>query len=613
MKYLATILLALLTVPVLPAQQPDADNLLDNLLAKARVAQSNDDFVAAEQAYQQAVHIRPDIPELWANLGLMQHQIGQKKNAILSFRKALARNTGLLVPNLFLGIDLIDSGSPSEAIPYLLAAEKLQPGDIQAPLALGRAYAALQRNLDAGDAYTRALSIDPGNSDAWFGVGMMSLRQVETDTRRLISESPKSTYLTSLQALVFAEEGKLPQAAERYEMLLASPAAPYCSRAEYVLLLARQRESGDETLDDSMCAITPLVRMNKALRVGDYNGAWHDLLTLNRLSREVLRSNLDLLWTGLSAQQLEQVAGSLDMATSQLPEDLLAALRSSLHQTSPEVEMFVSKSCGTKGPDGPTVPSSAGSISPVECAYYTGDYRRASQEARRLTAAAATHTSGLYWEIRADQRLATAALARAEETATKNSSRIAVLMGDLYRQKQQYGAALSEYQKALRLNPSDSGAMLGTATAYFLEAKYDEALASAQKALAADPREPRLNLLVGEILIARGLYPGAELALNKSLKADPELLPRVHELLGRCYASTDRANDAIREFTLALPSDEDGSVHYELALLYRKNGNIAAMKSALEISQRLHRERLNEAQVAMAAVQQASSSPKQTF
>ncbi len=134
MKYLATILLALLTVPVLPAQQPDADNLLDNLLAKARVAQSNDDFVAAEQAYQQAVHIRPDIPELWANLGLMQHQIGQKKNAILSFRKALARNTGLLVPNLFLGIDLIDSGSPSEAIPYLLAAEKLQPGDIQAPL-----------------------------------------------------------------------------------------------------------------------------------------------------------------------------------------------------------------------------------------------------------------------------------------------------------------------------------------------------------------------------------------------------------------------------------------------------------------------------------------------
>ncbi len=34
-----------------------------------------------------------------------------------------------------------------------------------------------------------------------------------------------------------------------------------------------------------MCAITPLVRMNKALRVGDYNGAWHDLFTLNRLSR----------------------------------------------------------------------------------------------------------------------------------------------------------------------------------------------------------------------------------------------------------------------------------------------------------------------------------------
>ena len=256
--------------------------------------------------------------------------------------------------------------------------------------------------------------------------------------------------------------------------------------------------------------------------------------------------------------------------------------------------------------------SSAVTLSPIECAYYTGDYRKASQEARRLTAVAATHTSGLYWEIRADQRLATAALAQAEQTATQNSSKIAVLIGDLYQQKQQYEAALSEYQKALRLNPSDSGAMLGMATAYFLENKYDDALAAAQTALAVDPAEPRLNLLVGEILTTRGDYTGAELALKKSLKADPELLPRVHELLGRCYASTNNVNDAIREFTLALPSDEDGSVHYELARLYRKTGDMPAMKSALEVSERLHKERLDRAHAAMAAVQQASS-PKPTF
>jgi tetratricopeptide (TPR) repeat protein len=611
MKNLAALLLALLTVPVLPAQQPEEGGQLTNFLAQARVAQSNDDFVTAEHAYQQAVRIRPDIPELWANLGLMQHQTGEKTSAMVSFRKALALNSKLFVPNLFLGIDLVDSRSPGEAIPYLLTAEKLQPADVQAPLALARAYVASQRTLDASDAYTRALSINPGNSDAWFGLGMMSLRQVEADTRRLISESPQSPYLVSLQALVFSEEGKLPQAAEQYKALLTSPGAPYCSQVEYALVLARQQTSADLLPHDSKCAIAPLAQMNKAFHAGAYNYAWNDLLTLDQLSREVLRANMDLLWTGLSPQQLEQVEDSL--ASSRLPEDILAALRSSLHRTTPEVELFASNACSKKGPDGSPVPSSAGTLSAVECAYYTGDYRRASQEARRLAAATATHTSGLYWEIRADQRLATAALGEAEETATKNSSRIAVLIGDLYRQKQQYDAALSEYQKALRLNPSDSGAMLGLATTYFLENKNDEALTWAQTALAVDPTEPRLNLLVGEILTHRGDYPDAEVALKKSLKADPELLPRVHELLGRCYASTDKVNDAIREFILALPGDEDGSIHYQLARLYRKNGDIPAMKSALEVSGRLHKERLDRAYVAMAAIQQAASSPKPTF
>ena len=189
---------------------------------------------------------------------------------MLSFRKALALNSKLFVPNLFLGIDLTDAGSPREAIPYLLAAETLSPADVQAPLALARAYAASQRTLDAGDAYTRALSINPSNSDAWFGLGMMSLRQVEADTRRLISESPKSTYLASLQALVFSEEGKLPQATEQYKALLASPGAPYCSQVEYALVLARQQASVRRArLNDSKCAIAPLARINKALRAGD--------------------------------------------------------------------------------------------------------------------------------------------------------------------------------------------------------------------------------------------------------------------------------------------------------------------------------------------------------
>jgi tetratricopeptide (TPR) repeat protein len=543
----------------------------------------------------------------------MQHQVGQKARAMASFRKALAAKSTLFVPNLFLGIDLIDSGAPNEAIPYLIKAERLNPADVQAPLASGRAYAALRRPLDASDAYARALSIDARNSDAWFGLGMMSLRQVEGDTRLLIGESPQSSELMSLEALVFAEEGKLSQATQQYKTLLASPGAPTCSQFEYALVLAQEGEPAGNLPGDDKCAIGRLVQMNQRLRGGAYDDAWNDLSRLDEQDREVLRANMDLLWAGLSARQLEEVGGSLDAAASRLPEDVMAALRSSLHRTAPEVDLFGSRSCGVRESNGPEAHSNGSALSSIECAYYTGDYLKASQDARRLTAAAATRTSGLYWEIRADQRLATAALAKAEETATADSSKIAVLIGDIYRQKQQYESAVAEYRKALRANPNNAGAMLGMATAYFLENKPDEALNAAQAALTADPAEPRLNLLVGEVLTTKGDYIGAEAALKKSLKADPELLPRVHELLGRCYASTDNGSDAIREFTLALAGDQDGSIHYELARLYRKNGDIPAMKSALAVSERLRKERLDRGNAAMAAVREASSPPKAAF
>ena len=52
---------------------------------------------------------------------------------MLSFRKALALNSELFVPDLFLGIDLTDAGAPREAI-LLRAAQTLSPADVQAPL-----------------------------------------------------------------------------------------------------------------------------------------------------------------------------------------------------------------------------------------------------------------------------------------------------------------------------------------------------------------------------------------------------------------------------------------------------------------------------------------------
>src|SRR5258707_546121 len=57
-------------------------------LADAVNAQSTGNISAAISAYQSALAIRRDVPEVWANLGLMQHQAKDYAGAQQSFETA---------------------------------------------------------------------------------------------------------------------------------------------------------------------------------------------------------------------------------------------------------------------------------------------------------------------------------------------------------------------------------------------------------------------------------------------------------------------------------------------------------------------------------------------
>ena len=131
------LLLVLLAGSLIGFGQQPASNL-ESVLADAQRAQAAGDYAAAENDLKQAVRLQPAVPQLWANLGLMQHETGDISGAIASFQHANRLDPSLYVPNLFLGIDYSHSGKTKEAVPYLLTAEKLNKTDPQAPLALGR-------------------------------------------------------------------------------------------------------------------------------------------------------------------------------------------------------------------------------------------------------------------------------------------------------------------------------------------------------------------------------------------------------------------------------------------------------------------------------------------
>ena len=132
------LLLVLLVKPALGFGQQQPASRFESLVVAAQQAQAANDFAAAVNDYMQAVRIQPDMPELWANLGLMEQQTGDISGAQRSFLHANRLNPFLYVPNLFLGNDYVRTGKAPEAISFLTKAEKINKTDPQAPLALGR-------------------------------------------------------------------------------------------------------------------------------------------------------------------------------------------------------------------------------------------------------------------------------------------------------------------------------------------------------------------------------------------------------------------------------------------------------------------------------------------
>jgi predicted Zn-dependent protease len=174
-----------------------------------------------------------------------------------------------------------------------------------------------------------------------------------------------------------------------------------------------------------------------------------------------------------------------------------------------------------------------------------------------------------------------------------------VLLGDIFRQKRRWDDAEAEYRKAVALDPKNHAARLSLAIVLFTELKTDEAQDIDDSLLTEDSGDPEANFLAGEILVLRNLYGEAEPYLSKCRNLKPEFLPRVHSLLGQVYAATNRIPAAISEYKSGLSTDEDGSIHYQLARLYQKSGDRSAAEAAYRESQRLRRQWDDRAHIAL--------------
>ena len=597
-------------------QQPPAPRL-ESLVAEAQQAQAAHDYAAAAKAYKQAVRIEPLMPELWANLGLMQQAAGDIASAIPSFQQASHLNSSLYVPNLFLGNDYLRAGKAPEAISYLSKATRINKTDPQAPLALGRAYYAVGKFTAAAQEFSRTLKLDPHLGEAWFALGIARLNQVEVDARKMSVEAKQSPFSGALFAESLEKQARFNEAATLYRSLLDSHPQPPCLRSALGMALLRHRdpegaaaEFAAERAQHPECGMALLGEARIAVDRGDNRQAVQLLQQLWKRDHGFFTVNAATLTEGLSNQTASAVSAYFSAPETMIPADFRNALLAALNRNGQENEQVTDdQQKADPGADQPasTAPRTAqeyyaagefqhcaSRLDPAlaeghadrlrllaACSFFAGDNERASSAATALEALQPHSAEALYWSIQANERLAVQSLARFQQLES-DSTRSHVLLGDIYHQLEREDDAQAEYQKALAIEPGNPAAMLGSASAYLSNNSIDKALETARTALQRNPQDAELNMIVAETLVAKNQFAEAEPYLLKSLKVKPQLLAHIHALTGKVYAETGRTREAIEQLKLGESSDENGAVHYLLAQLYRQIGDTKDAAAAFD-------------------------------
>jgi tetratricopeptide (TPR) repeat protein len=154
-----------------------------------------------------------------------------------------------------------------------------------------------------------------------------------------------------------------------------------------------------------------------------------------------------------------------------------------------------------------------------------------------------------------------------------------------------YGAAEAEYAAVLDENPKEFSALIGAAATYLQEYRLQPAAEMIHRALELKPSDPEANYIAGEVFVDQRRFDEAESHLIVGLQAKAELIPRIHALLGQVYANKGDNTQAIEELKQGLPSDDDGSIHFQLGRLYQKTGQTKLAEAAFEETRRLQSRR----------------------
>lgn len=216
----------------------------------------------------------------------------------------------------------------------------------------------------------------------------------------------------------------------------------------------------------------------------------------------------------------------------------------------------------------------------LECQFLAGHYEDL------IEAKGAKTEEARYWRSRAYNQLALYAFVRLGQLP--QSPELHELKARIYNSQKKYGDAASEWREALKLSPASTQIQKELAISLKFNQDYTAALPLLQELLRLEPTSPELNYLVGDTLLEQQQVAEAIPFLKRAIAKNPKSLP-AHKSLARAELAAGNTGEAISQLKIALSTDTDGSLHYQLAHAYQASGQSELAKKTIADYQDLQR------------------------
>ncbi len=571
----------------------------------------------AVEQFQTVLRLAPGLSEAQINLGLAYHLLGNYRLAVAELSKGVNQSPNVLGGNLVLGIDELRLGAPSQAVPPLERATRIDPSNQQAWSSLAQAYLALQDYLQAGRAYGAAFGRN-STADNWLHLGHAYLRMSNQLTARMAHDFANTAWAKRLAGDLLYERQQWSDAVRIYQLALARDPAEIGLHSSLAYAFLQQGDTvGAERTFQTEIKLDPgspraLAGITEAeLEQGHARRA---LIYASKLAATAPQLVPQLL-AFRAAKQPPGVAANIARELANAPSQPGAhSLLASLYRVSGESNQFrrqealaeteLNRLAEQQKPGWPACQAHeygacvrflasrrqidrGQRMTLGEAEFALERYGKASEAFAAAWAQSEQNPQILYWLIRAYSKLAEGCFS---ELAGKypGSPQAYQLQAEAYRARGEDSRAIRQYQLAAAMQPANASLREALGELYLNAHQLSEAHREVAEALQLDPTLARALYLMGRLKIGLAQPKTAIPYLEKALRYDPDLL-EARASLGLAYLRAGKPGLAVPQLQRAVSLDYYGDLHYMLYQAYHELGSKELAENALAASQALRR------------------------